>query len=229
MKKIELNKVHNMDCLEYMRTVPDNFFDLVLTDPPYGMNYERHIKNKKHNKIKNDNNLDWLPLMFSEFKRITKPNSHLYIFCSWHNIDIFKQEFQKNFHLKNIIIWDKGGMGMGDIKTDYAGSYEMILYGIKLDKNSNQRVLNGGRSKNILNSFRSGNEFHPTQKPEKLFEFLLSKSRNDKEIVFDPFMGSGTTALACKSLGLDYVGCELDKDYYEIIQKRLKQVQGSLF
>ena len=226
---IELNKVYNEDCLETMKRMPDKSIDLVLTDPPYGMNYERHIKDKKHRKIENDNNLDWLPILMSEFKRICKGNAHLYIFCSWHNIDIFKQEFEKNFHLKNILIWDKGGMGMGDLKTDYGGTYELILYGTKLTKNKTQRQLNGNRDKNIINSFRSGNEFHPTQKPEKLFEFILNKSKQDGDIVYDPFMGSGTTAIACKSLGLDFIGSELDEDYCKIIQKRLQSVQGSLF
>ena len=72
---------------------------------------------------------------------------------------------------------------------------------------------------------------HPTQKPVELFKMILRDYaiKNDYTKIFDQFMGSGTTAIACKSLGLDYVGCELDKDYYEIINKRLSHVQGSLF
>lgn len=225
----KMNKIHNVDCLEFMKTVPDNYFDLVLTDPPYGMSYERHIKEKKHKKIENDENLDWLPLFMSQLERICNYNSHIYIFCSWHKIDMFKSIFENNFHLKNILVWDKGGMGMGDLKTDFGGTYELILFGTKLQKNKNQRQLNGKRDKNILNTFRSGNEFHPTQKPEKLIEFLLSKSKKEKDKVFDPFMGSGTTAIACKSLGLDWCGCELEADYVAIANKRLEQVQGSLF
>lgn len=223
------NKVLNIDCLEFMKQVPDDYFDLVLTDPPYGMSYERHIKEKKHRKIKNDCNLDWLANFIYELERISSENSHIYMFASWHNIDVFKAEFQNNFHLKNILVWDKGGMGMGDLKTDFGGTYELILFGTKLSKTKKQRALNGNRDKNILNSFRSRNEFHPTQKPEKLIEFLLGKSKKENDKVFDPFMGSGTTGLACKSLGLDFWGCELDEDYCKIANKRLEQVQGSLF
>ncbi len=71
---------------------------------------------------------------------------------------------------------------------------------------------------------------HPTQKPLKLMEFCLDYSQVSKDFkVFDPFMGSGTTAVACKSLGLDFWGCELEEDYVEIANKRLEFVQGSLF
>ena len=72
---------------------------------------------------------------------------------------------------------------------------------------------------------------HPTQKPLKLFDYCIREASKKAEIktVFDPFSGSGTTLVACKSQNIDYVGCELDKDYYEIILKRLQQVQGSLF
>ena len=223
------NKIYHGDCLDFMKQVPDGYFDLICCDPPYGMSYERHIQEKKHKKIANDNNLDWLPYFMKELKRIANYNSHIYMFCSWHKIEEFKTNFQNLFHLKNILIWDKGGMGMGDLKTDYGGTYELILFGTKLSNNENQRVLNGNRDRNIINTFRSGNEFHPTQKPEKLIEFLLNKSKKQGDKVFDPFTGSGTTAIACKSLGLDFWGCELEVDYVEISNKRLEAVQGSLF
>ena len=72
---------------------------------------------------------------------------------------------------------------------------------------------------------------HPTQKAVELFKMILRDYavKNDFKTIFDPFMGSGTTAIACKSLGLDYIGSDLDKDYFEIINKRLQTVQGSLF
>ena len=70
---------------------------------------------------------------------------------------------------------------------------------------------------------------HPTQKPVDLIQFLAKKSLVDNCKVFDPFMGSGTTAIACKSLGLDWCGCELEEDYVKIGEERLKKVQGALF
>ena len=72
---------------------------------------------------------------------------------------------------------------------------------------------------------------HPSQKPLKLMAFCLdfARSREDIKTVFDPFMGSGTTAVACQSLGLDWCGCELEPDYVAIANKRLEKVQGSLF
>lgn len=229
MKKIDLeeckNKVLNMDCLEFMKQVPDDYFDLVLTDPPFGMSFQSSRRAKKHKKIANDNTLDWLPSFSKELKRITKKESHLYIFCSWHFIDKFKQELKEvGFNIKNILIWHKNNHGSGDLFGDYAPQYEMCIY-----ISNGERKLNGGRSSNILKATKTDNSLHPTQKPSDLVEFLLNKSLIHNSKVFDPFMGSGTTALACKSLGLDFWGTELEKDYCEIIEKRLSQVQGSLF
>lgn len=87
-----------------MPKIKDNSIDLILTDPPYGMEFQSSRRKEKHEKIKDDNNLDWLPDFCSELKRIVKEDAHLYIFCSFHNIDIFKQEFQKLFNVKNILI-----------------------------------------------------------------------------------------------------------------------------
>ena len=221
----KLNKIHCMDCLDFMREVPDKYFDLVLTDPPYGMNFQCNSRKEKHKKIANDDNVDWLPQLCKNIYRITKDDAHIYMFCSWHKIDIFKQSLEKSgLIIKNILIWNKGGGGMGDLEGDYAPNYEMCIF------INRGKPLNGKRDINVINAKKDGvNNFHPTQKPVELMKYLIRKSSKNGDKVFDPFIGGGSTGLACQSLGIDWCGCELESDYVTIANKRLSQVQGSLF
>jgi len=223
--KSKMNKIHNIDCLEFMKQVPDNYFDLVLTDPPFGMSFQSSRREVKHNKIINDDTLEWLPEFSKQLKRISKDNSHLYIFCSWHFIDIFKSNLEQvGFNVKNILIWYKNNHGSGDLHGDYAPQYEMCIF-----ISNGVHKLNNGRSSNVIKANKTGNDLHPTQKPVDIIEFLAKKSMQKGDKVFDPFMGSGTTAVACQSLGLEWCGCELEADYVEIANKRLEKVQGALF
>ena len=137
---MELNKIYNMDCLEFMKTLPDKCIDLVLTDPPYGMSFQSNHRTVKHEKIVNDNNLDWLPDFIKESYRLLKDNTHAYFFCSFHNVDVFKQEIEKYFEVKNILVWVKNNTGMGDLEGDYAPQYEFCIYSRK-----GNRKLNEGR------------------------------------------------------------------------------------
>ena len=183
---MELNKIHNIDCLEFMKTLPDKCIDLVLTDPPYGMSFQSNHRKVKHEKIVNDTNLDWLPEFIESSHRILKDGTHAYFFCSFHNVDIFKQSIEKYFEVKNILVWAKNNTGMGDLEGDYAPQYEFIIYARK-----GNRKLNDGRSSNILSYNRTGNINHPTEKPLDLFSFLIRKSTQENEIVFDGFIGGG--------------------------------------
>lgn len=220
----KLGSIHNEDCLAFMRQVPDKYFDLVITDPPFGMSFQSGYRNEQHKKIANDDNLDWFPDFFKELDRTTKDDAHLYLFCSHHFVEVFKSEIQKYRRVKNILIWEKNNTGMGDLEGDYAPKYEMILF-----CSNGERKLNDGRDSNIIKATRTQNDLHPTQKPVDLISYLAKKSSKQGDKVFDPFMGSGTTAVACQSLGIDWCGCELDPDYVAIANKRLSQVQGALF
>lgn len=221
---MELNKIHNIDCLEFMKTLPDKCIDLVLTDPPYGMEFRSNYRKEKYQAIENDNNLDWLPNFIEEGYRILKDNTHAYFFCSFHNIDIFKQEIAKKFEVKNILVWIKNNTGMGDLEGDYAPQYELCIYARK-----GNRKLNDGRHSNILQYNRIGNMNHPTEKPLDLFSFLIRKSTSENEIVFDGFLGGGTTALACKMLKRNYIGCEISPEYCKIAEDRIKSISNPLF
>ena len=221
---IELNKVYNEDCLIGMQKIEDKSIDMVLTDVPYGMEFVSNHRKQKHLKIENDNNLDWLPVWIKEIDRIAKDEAHLYIFCSHHNIEVFKCEIQKYRKVKNILIWEKNNTGMGDLYGDYAPKYEFVLF-----CSNGSKKLNGGRDSNIIKANRTSNTYHGTEKPIVLMEYFIRKSSNEDDIVLDTFAGSGATLVGAKNLKRRYIGYEIEKIHFDTTNKRLKNTQGSLF
>lgn len=137
---------------------------------------------------------------------------------------MFKQTIEKYLEVKNILVWVKNNTGMGDLEGDYAPQCEYVIYAQK-----GNRKLNGRRDSNILRASRTGNGFHPTEKPVDLFEFLISKSSEVGDVVFDPFIGGGTTAIACKNTKRSYIGCELEEEYCKTADLRLSSTTNSLF
>ena len=216
------NKIINADCMDILKQLPDKCIDLVLTDPPYGMNYQSSWRTDKYNKIEGDNDLKWLPAFLEELKRVSKQNSIWYIFCSWHKVDVFKQELEKVKNIKNILIWNKNNFGSGDLLCDFAPKYEMIIF-----CNDNKK-LNGKRIPNVLNFAKTDNSLHPTQKPVDLFGCLIDKATQENDLVLDCFSGSGTTAIACHNLKRRFICIEKDPDYWAKSCERLKAVQAQL-
>ena len=207
------------DCLNYMKKIPSESIDLIVTDPPYLMDFQSGYRKRKYNKIKNDTvqNEKLISEYFEHSYRILKNDTAIYCFCSWHHIDIFKQEFEKYFKLKNIIIWQKNNTSMGDLKGSYAPKYEMVLFGHK-----GRRLLNGFRYPDILEFKRTNNKLHPTEKPVDLLELFIKQSSDINDVVFDGFMGSGSTGVACLNTNRKFIGCELDENYFKIAEQRLK-------
>ena len=118
MQELELNKIHNMDCLEFMKTLPDKCIDLVLTDPPYNLDYNGRGKITKHDKFANDSLTDedyknFVSGIVKEFSRILKSDNAVYVWIDWRNYDIWLNELKKYFDIKNCIVWVKQGFGMG--------------------------------------------------------------------------------------------------------------------
>lgn len=214
------------DCLSEMDKLVKKGIkvDAIITDPPYGMSFQSNRRKEKYAKITNDTGLSWLPSFIDKAYNLLKQNSHAYFFCSFHKVDVFKQEIEKKFKLKNILIWEKNNTGMGDLEGDYAPKYEMCLYAHK-----GRRLLNGQRDSNIMKFSKTGNKLHPTQKPISLMQYLIEKSTNHDEIVFDPFMGSGTTGVACKNLNRKFIGIELDENYFNIAKERISNTDNLLF
>ena len=211
--------------METMGRMENKFIDLIVTDPPYGMKFRSNHRAERYGSIHWDDNLDWVNDFCAEANRVLKGNSHLYMFCSFHNVDVFKQALERYFTVKNILIWEKNNTSMGDLKGDYAPKYEMILFATK-----GRRLLNGGRDPNIFKFARTGKKLHPTQKPVELISYLVTKSSEENEIIYDPFIGSGTTAEAAYDNKRNYIGSEIDETYYEISLTRIDRLerQGKL-
>jgi len=218
---MELNKIYNEDCLETMKRMPNNFVDLVLTDPPYGMDYQSawRTASPKYEKITGDKDLSWFPDFAKQLYRILKDNSHIYIFCNDYAISEFRNELEKvGFTPKRTLVWVKNNHTSGDLEGDYGNKTEFCLYAQK-----GRKELNGKRNTNVLQFSRTNNTLHPTEKPLDMFSFLLRKSSVENDLIYDPFIGSGTTARVCKDMNRNYIGSEISEEYCEIIKKRLAQ------
>lgn len=199
MKK-EFNKVYNIDFLDGMKSIKDDFIDLLLTDPPYGINLtpQRNSSQFKNTKVKNDDNLDWLDEFVNESYRIMKNAG--FIFCSWQKYDIFKQSFEKKFIIKNLIVWDKMWFGMGN---NFRPNHEFIMFICKTNI-----ITKSNNLSNIL-SFRRihpSKMIHSCEKPVSLLELLINETTNEEDIVLDPFAGSGSCLEASLKTKRRFIG-----------------------
>lgn len=213
------------DCLELLKDIPDGSVDMVLTDPPYGIDYQSQWKKNKADwmpKIKNDKRpfTDFLPLI----KRILSPSGCVMVFTRW---DV-QQQFidgmnESDLRVKNVLIWDKEIHGMGDLKRAFASRYESIIF------SSEKRFLfNGKRPQDIIKVRRvlPTELKHPNEKPVELLERLIEKCAKQDGVVLDPFMGSGSTGVACVNTNRQFIGIELDDGYFNIAKKRIKEAQA---
>ena len=219
---INLINLMQGDCLELMKGIPDAVVDMIVTDPPYGMNYQSNRRKitPQFEKIQGDVDInDWLSGFVEESYRVMKENTAIYMFASWHNIDIFKQEFEKKFKLKNIIVWNKNNHGSGDLKGAYAPKYELILYGHKGRSTFRCKRLPDVQKYKKVNG---KDMLHPTQKPIDMLEIFIKNNSDEGNIILDPFMGSGTTGVACKNLTRNFIGMELDEMYFNKAKERIE-------
>lgn len=209
------------DCLELMKNIPDGSVDLVLTDPPYLCDYSRHdSKSRFTKKIANDENNSanegMIERYLQECFRIMKHNTAIYCFCNYKKIDFFKQQIEKaGFNLKNIIIWDKLGY-----------SYEFIIFASK-----GQPKIRGKRIPDVWQFARvkPKEQTHQNQKPIDLLKQAIEKSSDEGEVVFDGFMGSGSTGVACANTNRRFIGIELDEGYFSIAKKRIEEAVNGYF
>lgn len=110
---------------------------------------------------------------------------------------------------------------MGDLKGSYAPKHELILFGHK-----GRRLRNGKRLPDIIKASRTGNRLHPTQKPVDLLQVFVEQSSNDNETIFDGFMGSGSTGVAAINANRNFIGIELDENYFNIAKERIEKWNG---
>ncbi|MFW6377108.1 MAG: DNA-methyltransferase [bacterium] len=186
------------------------------------MNYTTNRRKDKNHEfckpIKNDNNEKLIENYIEQCYRVLKDNSAIYYFANSNKIDVFKREIEKYFNIKNIIVWIKNSHTAGDLKAQYGKQYEFIIYA-----NKGRREINGKRLTDVWYFDRIvGNEqIHQNQKPIELIKQCIEKSSNKNDIIFDGFMGSGTTAIASLLLSRKFIGFELD---YHEWSKSIKRI-----
>ncbi|HEL0000881.1 TPA: site-specific DNA-methyltransferase [Streptococcus equi subsp. zooepidemicus] len=229
---MQIDKIYNIDVLKLMSMIDDKSIDLIVTDPPYLINYKSNRRQDKTHKfsktILNDNNTELIKSYIKECYRILKDNTAMYMFCSFDKVDFFKEEIEKYFNVKNIIIWEKNNHTAGDLEAQFGKKYEMLILA-----NKGRRLFNGDRLTDVwrFNRVSSDKLIHQNQKPIELIKRCIIKHSDIEDVIFDGFMGSGTTAVACIDTDRHFIGSEIDKEYFEIAQKRIKihNSQISLF
>lgn len=218
-------EVIHWDCLEVMKGMEDNSIDLVLTDPPYWMSYISSWRKYKHEAIQDDDNLERVPEWIAELYRIQKNDTHAYIFCNDYWIQTFREEAKKVWYTpKRTLVRIKNNHTSWDLEGDYANITEFCIFLHKW-----RRKLNWWRDRNTLYFDREECEDHPTVKSKEMMKYLIEKSSNWNEKVFDCFAWSWTTGVACKELWRDCILIEKEKKYIDIIHKRLENTTVSLF
>ena len=217
-------QLYNGDCLEVLKNIPDNSVDMVLTDPPYGIKYTSNMRTKsqKFDRLLNDEN-DLRLLAYGEFARILKNNSVCVVFASWKNMTVDITELQKYFVIKNIIIWFKGGGGMGDLKHTLLTDYEVAIVCRK-----GKCKIRGKREGSVwqIAKVPPSKMVHPTEKPTALLEKFIKKFTDRNAIVLDAFLGSGSTGVACANTGREFIGIELNEEYFNIARNRISNAKS---
>ena len=198
-------KITNEDNMELMARYEDNHFDLAIVDPPYGINAGKMTMGSgKHEFTKGK---DWDNAVpnkkyFDELFRVSKNQ------IIWGG-NYFKLKLNNNW-----IIWDKLNPNLSFSEAELAWC----------SINKNTRIF---KRFSTLPDY-DGKKQHPTQKPIKLYEWLLLKYAKNGDKILDTHLGSGSIAIACHNLGFDLTACELDKDYYNAAMKRLKEHQQQI-
>ncbi len=217
------------DCVKIIKTIPDESIDLIVTDPPYqttrrgkagnsGGMLQKDIFNKGQVFTYNDIDCEkYAP----EFYRILKDGSHCYVMTNHVNLLHMLNTFMDvGFHFIKSLIWDKGNKIMGQY---YMSQFEYILF---FRKGKGKKINHCGTSdilsvKNIKTKGIDGKNLHDTEKPIELMKILIANSSKENDIVIDPFMGIGSTGIACKQLHRRFIGIEIDRKYYHIAKERI--------
>lgn len=188
--------VYNVDCLEYMRSLPDKHFDLLIADPPYGLDKKStHGRGKLKNRIINRDSIhewDKAPSedVFAEMMRISK------------NQIIWGGNYFPLPPTRCFVCWDKVQPWENFSQCEFAWtSFSHPAKMFRFDNRTTQKI-------------------HPTQKPTELYAYLLRTFAKEGDKIFDPYLGSGSSRIAAYKMGFDFVGCEINKKFFDLQQER---------
>lgn len=250
---MELNKIYNMDCIDYIKTLPDKCVDLIIADVPYniGKDYGNNSDKVNHNDyLKN------IHLWIKEFNRILKNNGTMFIYTGKQYYPYYYLEIEKSFTIQNQIIWNYDSSGV-QAKTKYGSLYEPIIFATKHKKkytfNADFAMVEAKTgSKRKLIDYRKNPpqpyntkkvdgdvwnftrvrykmpEYttHPTQKPLSICDRIIKVHSNENDLVYIPFAGSGSEIVSCIKNNRNYIATELNKSYIdEIIIPRIENIR----
>ena len=214
--------LYHGDCLEVMKKFASESVDAVVTDPPYFLPVQSYVGTRKNSYSRRtlaDTSIlkSYFDIFFTEASRILKPTGSYYVFCNAQSYPIFYQNMFPYCKYVRLLIWDKVVSYNG---YTWRHQHELIAWG-ELDKSTRVPTGDGDilKCRGVLQKDR----LHPAQKPVELIEKLITKSTNDSSIVLDPYMGSGTTGIACINTGRQFIGIEKDDDHFITAQSRLEQ------
>ena len=243
------NKILNGDCLKELKKIPDKTFDLVFADPPYNMQIGEKLTRPDSSKVNGVNDKwdqflsfehydDFCRSWLFECKRILKDNGSIWVIGTYHNI------FRLGYHLQNLgywflndVIWRKNNPMPNFRGTRFTNAHETLIWA---SKNKRSKYTFNYQSLKCLNDdlqmrsdwilpICSGKErlkknrikIHSTQKPEALLHRVILATSNKGDLICDPFLGTGTTAVVSKKLGRNYFGIEKDKKYFAAAKERI--------
>ena len=247
------NNIVNGNSLEEIKKIPDKSFDLVFADPPYNMQIGEKLKRPDDSKVNGVNDKwdqfasfedydNFSKAWLTECKRVLKDNGSIWVIGSYHNI------FRLGFHLQNLdywilndIIWRKNNPMPNFKGTRFTNAHETLIWASKSKKSKytfNYQSLKCFNDDLQMRSDwllpicngkerlkKNGHKVHSTQKPEALLYRIILATTKNGDCVFDPFLGTGTTAAVAKKLGRKYYGIEKDKKYYSAAKKRIEEIK----
>ncbi|MBI4852681.1 MAG: site-specific DNA-methyltransferase [Acidobacteria bacterium] len=247
-----LNKITQGDCLDLLRNIPDNSIDVTFADPPFNL---KKKYNSTSDSLELKEYLGWCEKWLKEMVRVTKPTGSIFVHNIPKWLTYYTNFLNKNAYFKHWISWDAPTLPMG--KTLQPSHYGILYYAKNIEQNKfyeiryqhkrcrkcNYLHKDYGGKKAGLHPFgplisdvwtdihrikhNKYRDKHPCQLPLHLLERIILMSTDQADIVLDPFSGTGTTALAAKRLGRNFIAFELDLDYVEIATHKLQQEESS--
>ena len=231
---IETNKIYNQDCLEGMKYIDDKTIDAIITDPPYDISRVNNFNTMGRAGIdfgewdKGFNQLNWLPEAF----RVLKDGGTLFIFNDWKNVgEIAKYCESLGFEIKDMVRWKKTNPMPRNRDRRYITDFEVAVW---LVKPKGKWVFN--RQSDTYDTCeyiypltpKSEKVGHTTQKPVQLMNEIILRHTNKDQLILDPFIGSGTTSISCINTNRNYIGFELDENYYNLACKRIEDYKNNI-
>jgi site-specific DNA-methyltransferase (adenine-specific) len=210
------NKTYRMDCIELMNDMEDKSVDCILTDPPYFIPAVHYSTRTAFKRNFADLGIleSWFKIYFKQAARIIKPDGTIYMFCDGQSYPLFFWYCYQFTKSVKPLIWDKQ---MSINGYEWRHQHEIILWANMPDK---KPIPTGDGDILKCRAVPVGERQHPAQKPIELLELLINKSTKAGDLIFDPFAGSGSCRIACERTSRNFIGAELNLDYYTEEEKR---------